>query len=151
MLVLHGGEHQLDLTQISHRITKNQGKIILQVKFNAGAQARALRKENKMLQLEDALNNLRNSPSRLVHLHIGVIILRNDRLLLRKIAHALEDKVRAATRDLHIEFLTERIHVATDLLEIEGGHVNDTREVEARDLDILHIRVEEFEEVVRDR
>ena len=104
-----------------------------------------------MLQLEDALNNLRGTATELVDLHVGVILLRDDSLLLREITHTLEDEVGAAARDLHVKLLTQRIHVAADLLEVLARHVDDAREVEVGDLDVLHIRVKELQEVVRDR
>jgi len=102
-----------------------------------------------MLQLKDALNDVRPC-ARFVHLHIGRGILRYDGLLLSEIAETLEDKIGARGRDLHVELFTERIHIAADLLEIDARHVDDTREVEAWNLNVLHIRIEELEKVVRD-
>ena len=103
-----------------------------------------------MLQLENTLHNLIRAALRLVHLH-RAIVLADDRLLFRKIANAPENEIRRTRSDLHIQLLTERIHVATDLLEVHRRHVDDASEVEARDLDILNVRVEELEEVVRNR
>ena len=104
-----------------------------------------------MLELEDTLNNLRGAAPEFMDLHVGVILLRNDGLLLRKIAHALEDEIRATAGDLNVQLLTERIHVAADLLEVLARHVDDAREVEVRNLDVLYIRVKKLQEVVRDR
>ena len=86
-----------------------------------------------------------------MNLHIGVVILRNDGLLLRKITHALENEVGAAARNLHVQLLPQRIHIPTNLLEVEGRHMNDAGEVETRNLDVLHIRVKELQEIVRHR
>jgi len=69
-----------------------------------------------MLQLENALNDFTGA-SRLLHLHCAVI-LRNNGLLFSEVADALESEVRTRRRDLHIKFLTQRIHIATDLLDI---------------------------------
>ena len=41
-----------------------------------------------------------------MNLHIRVVILRYDGLLLSEIAHALENEVRAAARDLHVQLLS---------------------------------------------
>ena len=102
-----------------------------------------------MLELEDALDDLRDTP-RLLYLH-RAIVLRHYRLLLSKVALATEHQVRTRRSDFHIQLLPKRIHVTANLLEIYRGHVNNVREVEVRDLDLVHIRVKEFEEVVRDR
>ena len=102
-----------------------------------------------MLELEDTLHHFR-STSRLLHLHRS-IVLGHDGLLLSKVTLATENQVRTATRDLHIQLLTEGIHITADLLQVHRRHVDDVREVQVRDLDLIHIRVEEFEEVVRHR
>ena len=100
-----------------------------------------------MLQLENALNNFTGA-CRLLHLH-RAIILRNDGLLFSEVANALESEVRSRGCDLYIEFLTQRIHIATDLLDIRRRHVDDTGKVQARNLDILNIRIEQFQKIVR--
>ena len=99
-----------------------------------------------MLQLEDPLHNLIRGPLRL-NLHRGLII-RDNRLLLSEVTHAAKNQVAAAARDLHL--LAQHIHVATDLLEIRAVHVDNAGEVEARDTDVLDVRVEEFEVEVCD-
>ena len=119
------------------------------VELDAGAQACTLREEDKMLQLKDALDNLSSTCPEFMNLHIGVILLRYDGLLLSEIAHTLEDEVGPAARDLDIQLLAQRIHVAADLLKVNARHMDDAGEVEVRDLNILDIRVEELEEVVR--
>lgn len=103
-----------------------------------------------MLQLEDALNNLVEGARSLVNLHAAAV-LADNRLLLRKVAHAAEDEVRTTGRNLHIQLLAQRIHVTANLLEVDRRHVDDAGEVEGRNLDILHIRVEQLEKVVRCR
>lgn len=100
-----------------------------------------------MLQLENTLNNFTGA-RRLLYLH-RAIILRNDRLLFSKVADALESEVRTRRRDLHIKFLTECIHITTNLLDVRRRHVDDTRKVQARNLDVLYIRIEELQEIVR--
>jgi len=100
-----------------------------------------------VLQLENALNNFTGA-RRLLHLH-RAIILRDYGLLFSEVADALEGEIRARRRDLHIKFLTERIHIATDLLDIRRRHVDDTGKVQARNLDILNICIEQFQEIVR--
>jgi len=67
-----------------------------------------------MLQLEDTLDNLRGI-GRLLNLHRAVV-LTDDRLLLSKITNALENQVGSRGRNLYIQLLTQRIHVAADLL-----------------------------------
>jgi len=84
-------------------------------------------------------------------LHIGRVILRYDCLLLREITDTLEHEIGARGCDLDIQLLTQRIHIAANLLQINRGHVDDTREVEGRNLNLLHIRVEQLQEIVRDR
>ena len=59
-----------------------------------------------MLQLENALDNLRTGAGPPMNLHIGVVILRYDRLLLGEITDTLEHEITAATGDLHVELLT---------------------------------------------
>jgi len=83
-------------------------------------------------------------------LHIGSGILRYDSLLLREIAHTLEHEIRAAAGNLHIQLLPQRIHITADLLQIRARHMDDTGEVETRNLNVLHIRVEQLQEIVRD-
>jgi hypothetical protein len=94
LFVLHWRQHQLDLAQICHRVTQDQREIVLQIQLNTGAQRCALRKEHQMLQLENALDNLAATATCLMNLHIGVVILRNDGLLLCEITHTLENEVR---------------------------------------------------------
>ena len=89
-LILHRRKHQLDLSQIRYRVTQNERKVVLEVELNRGAEARALRKENQVLQLENALDNLIESILGLVDLH-ATAVLTDDRLLLREIAHTTED------------------------------------------------------------
>ena len=84
-------------------------------------------------------------------LHIGRVIFRYDCLLLREITDALEHEVRTRGRNLNVQLLTQRIHIAANLLQVDRGHVDDAREVERRNLNLLHIRVEQLEEIVRDR
>ena len=104
-----------------------------------------------MLELKDALHNLRRAIAEFMNLHVGVILLRNDGLLLREIAHTLEDEIRARRGNLNVQLLPESVHVATDLLEILARHMDDAREVEVGNLNVLDIRVEELQEIVRDR
>ena len=147
LLILHRRQDQLHLTQIRYRVAQDERIVILQIEFNARAEARALRKKNQVLQLENALNNFTGA-RRLLYLH-RAIILCDDCLLFSEITYALEGQIRARGCNLHVEFLTECIHVTTDLLDIRGRHMNDTSEIQARNLDILHIRVEQLEEIVR--
>jgi len=100
-----------------------------------------------MLQLENTLNNFTGA-RRLLYLH-RAIILRNHCLLLGEVTYALEGEVRARGCNLHIELLTECIHITTNLLDVRRWHVDDTRKVQARNLDVLYIRIEELQEIVR--
>ena len=83
-------------------------------------------------------------------LHIGRVILRYDCLLLRKISDAFEHEVRTRRGNLDIQLLTQCIHIAANLLQVNRGHVDDAREVEGGNLNLLHIRVEQLEEIVGD-
>lgn len=149
VLILDRRQHQLHLTQVRHRVAQDERKVVAQIHLNGRAQARALCKQNKVLQLEQSLDNLRGR-SRLRHLHRRVV-LAHDRLLLSKIALAAEDEVGARRGDLHVELLTQRIHVAADLLQIQARHVDDVIEVHLGDLDLVDVGVKELEEVVRHR
>jgi len=102
-----------------------------------------------VLQLEQALDNLRGRPC-LRHLHRRVV-LTHDRLLFRKVALAAEDEVGARRGDLHMQLLTQSIHVTADLLQIQARHVDDVVEVHLGDLDLVNVGVKELEEVVRHR
>lgn len=95
-----------------------------------------------MLQLEDALNDLVAR----IPFHAHEAILTNDGLLIREVAQTLENQIARGAGYLH--FLAQRRHVATDLLQVRARHMDDTRECQTRDLDILHIRVKKLEEVV---
>ena len=101
-----------------------------------------------MLELEDALDDLIGCP-RLLHLH-GIVVLRHHSLLLGKVALATEYQVRAAAGNLHIQLLSERIHVTANLLEVQRWHVDDVAEVEVRNLNLVHVSVKEFQEIVGD-
>ena len=104
-----------------------------------------------MLQLENALDNFRSRPSRLMDLHIGSSIFRYDGLLFREIPNTLENEIRGTGGDLHIQLLPQSIHIPANLLEVRARHVDNAGKVQARDLNVLHIRVEEFQKVVRHR
>jgi len=100
-----------------------------------------------MLQLENTLNNFTGARC-LLYLHCA-IIFRNHCLLLGEVTYALEGEVRARGCNLHIELLTECIHITANLLDVRRRHVDDTRKVQARNLDVLYIRIEELQEIVR--
>ena len=91
-LIFHRRQYQLDLSQIRHRITQNEREVILEIELNGRTETRALRKENQVLQLENALDNLIERILGLVDLHAAAI-LTDDRLLLREITHAAEDQI----------------------------------------------------------
>lgn len=93
-LILHRRQNQLDLSKIRNGVAQNEREIIFQVELNRWAQARALREEDKVLQLEDALDNLINGTRSLVDLHTAAVLTDNG-LLLGEIAHAAEDEVRS--------------------------------------------------------
>ena len=59
LLIFHRRQNKFHLTQICHRVTENEREIVLEIEFDARAEARALRKENEVLQLEEPLYNLR--------------------------------------------------------------------------------------------
>lgn len=89
-LILDGRKYQLHLAQICHCIPNNQRVVVLQIHLNGGAQIRALGEQNKMLQLEDALDNL----GLLLGTHdLHAQILTNRSLLLRKITHTAEHEI----------------------------------------------------------
>ena len=146
LLILDRRENKLDLPQIRHHIAEDQWIVILQIEFNAWAECRALREENQVLQLEHALDNL-GRRTLCLNLH-GRLVVRDDRLLLSEISHAAEDEIGSRTRNLHL--LTQDIHVTTDFLEIRAVHVNNAREIQTWDADVLYISIKELEEEVRD-
>lgn len=94
-----------------------------------------------MLELENALDNLimiccflySNIP----------VILRNNRLLVSEVTRATENEVATRVSDLHL--FTKTVHVATNLLEICGGNVDNRGEVQAGNLNILHVCIEELQ------
>ena len=83
-------------------------------------------------------------------LHIRHVILRYNGLLLSKITHTLKYQVRGTGSNLHIQLLTQGIHIPANLLQVHTRHVNNAREVQRRNLDILHIRIEQLQKVVGD-
>lgn len=149
LLILNRRQYQLHLAQVRHCIAQDKRKVVAQVHLNGRAEAGALCKKDKVLQLEQALNNLR-SRTRLCDLHRRVV-LAHDRLLLRKVALAAEHEVGARGGDLDVQLLTQRIHVSADLLQIQARHVDDVVEIHLGDLDLVDVGVKELEEVVRDR
>ena len=116
LFILHWRQDQLHLTQIRYRVAQDERIVILQIQLNTRTETCALSKEHQMLQLENALNNFTGA-RRLLHLHCA-IILRNHCLLFSKVADTLEGEVRTRGRNLDIEFLTKRIHVAANLLDV---------------------------------
>ncbi len=148
LLVLHRCEHQLDFTEIRDSVAQNNRKVVLEVELNRRAEAGTLREEDQVLELEDALDDFIRSSTRLVDLHVAAV-LANHRLLFRKVAHTTENEVRRRRCNLHVQLLPQRIHVAANLLEVRGRHVDDAREIQRRNLDVLHIRVKELQEIVR--
>ena len=98
-----------------------------------------------MLELENPLDDFIRL-CRALNLHRS--ILRNHRLLFRKITQALEKQVSTTGSNLHLFTITEPIHITTDLLEIRGRHVDDARETETGNCDILNIRVKDLQEVI---
>ena len=144
MLLNKTSKDELHLTKVGHSIAQDKREVILQVQLNILAQICTLREEHQMLQQEASLNNL---ICRLDTLDLNrSIILRNYSLLLRKITRAVEDQI--ATRRGNINLLTKHRHITTDFLEIGGRHMDDRREVEVRDLDILNIGVEKLQIVI---
>jgi len=142
LFILHRCQDQLHLTQIRYCVAQDERIVILQIQFNARTEARALCKEHKMLQLENALNNFTGA-RRLLHLHCA-IVFRNHCLLLCKVAHTLEGEIRARRCNLNVQLLTKCIHIAANLLDVRRRHVDNTRKVQARNLDVLYIRIEEL-------
>jgi len=116
LLILHRCQNQLYLTQIRYCVAHDERIVILQIEFNTRAETCALSKQHQVLQLENALNDFTGARC-LLHLH-RAIILCNYGLLLSEVADALEGEIRARRRDLHIEFLTQCIHVTTNLLDV---------------------------------
>jgi hypothetical protein len=100
-----------------------------------------------VLQLENTLNNFTGA-RRLLYLH-RAIILRNYSLLLGKVTYALEGEIRARGCNLHIKLLAECIHITANLLDVRRRHVDDTGKIQAWNLDVFYIRVEELQEIVR--
>ena len=147
--MLQGRKDELNVSQVSNSILQNQRVIVLQVHLNGRAETRALGEENQVLELEQTLNHL-IGVTRLVDLHC-IRVLRHDSLLLSKIALAPENQVSTGRSNLYIQLLPQSVHVPADLLEIDRRHVNDVTEVEVGDLDLVNVRVKEFEEVVGDR
>ena len=146
LFILHGRQDQLHLTQIRYRVAQDERIVILQIEFNGRTEACALCKEYKVLQLENALNNFTGA-RRLLHLHCAIVLC-NYGLLFSEVTNTLEGKVRARRGNLHVEFLTERIHITADLLNIRRWHVNDTGEIQTGNLDVLDIGVEQLQEIV---
>ncbi len=116
LFVLDRRQDQLHFTQIGHRVAEDERIVILEVEFNRRTEGRALGKENKMFELEETLDNL---VGRRVLLDFdSAIVFRNDGLLFREVTHTLEDEIATVRSNLYIQFLTKRIHIAADLLDI---------------------------------
>ena len=147
--MLEGCKDQFYVPQVSYSILQNQRVIILQVHLNGRAETRALGEENQVLELEQALNHL-VSITRLVDLHC-IRVLRHDSLLLSEITLASENQVSTGRSNLYIQLLSQSVHVPADLLKIDGRHVNNVTEVEVRDLNLVNVRVKEFQKVVGNR
>ena len=116
LLILHRCQNQLHLTQIRYCVAQDERIVILQIEFNTRAETCALSKQHQVLQLENALNDFTGARC-LLHLH-RAIILCNYGLLLSEVAYTLEGEVRARGCNLYIEFLTQCIHVTTNLLDV---------------------------------
>jgi hypothetical protein len=63
--------------------------------------------------------------------HETVVAL-DDRLLIRKVAEALDDEILAPSSDFHVR--REVVHVSTDSLKVDGGHRGDAGHFNVGDL-----------------
>ncbi len=73
LLVLDRSKNQLYLTQIGNSVAEDERVVILEIELNRRAERSALGKENKVLELEQALNNLVCSGI-LLHLDSAVVL-----------------------------------------------------------------------------
>ena len=137
-------QRQLDITQARHVVLYDDRVIVQQVQVDFGAQRRALGEQHEVLQEELALENIRTTR----HLREAVLPLRENRLLLGIVTLATERELLGCRPNLHN--LTQRVHVADNLLEVNRGHRDDARELHRRDVDGLYIELNQVQRKVRD-
>lgn len=107
--------------------------------LGAGAEIGALGEEHKVLQLEHPLNNLRRLA---LHLNPTLIVRHHHRLAVHKVTHTAKDQVRIGARNLQL--LRQCVKVATNLLKVRRGHMDDRRKRHVRKLDLLDVGVKEL-------
>jgi hypothetical protein len=137
-------QRQLDITQARHIVLYDDGIIIQQVQVNFRAQRRALGEQNQILEEELALEDICTAGN----LCETILPLGENCLLLGIVALATEcELLRGRTNIYH---LTQPMHVTDNLLEIDGRHGDDTRELHRWDIDGLDIELNQVQREVRD-
>jgi hypothetical protein len=132
-------QRQLNFTQTRHIVFNQDRVVILQIQRDVRTQARALGEQHQMLQIEVALNNLRAR----LRLCEATRTNTEHRLLFGVVALTAEHQLR--TRRLNLHNLAESMHVAHDLLEVRGGHCQNTGELDRWNVDGIHIQLNQIQ------